>query len=159
MSKIIWGLVIVTGLVLLYALLVRPWLRKREWAKPFFANPVIEWLEIYLWSKSESILWARWQQFLGLVLTVIGFLGAIDYSLLAAVVPPKYVPFLPLIPMVLNLTGTIAEALRRDTSTPLAVVALPEVKPVAVAIAVAEAKAANIVAVAAVDVAKQEGTV
>lgn len=157
--KLLITLGILTLLVALYVTLIRPVLRQSEWAKPFFAHPWVEWLEINLWAKSEAILWARWQQFLGLVLTATGFLGGIDYTVLALLTPDWIDPYLPLIPFVLNITGTIAEALRRDTTKPLAVVALPEVKPPEVAAVVARVEAVNAAATVAVEVAKAEGKV
>lgn len=152
-------LLILTAVVVAYALVIRPWLRDKPWAKGFFANPVVEWMETNLFAKSESLLWARWQQFLGLVLGITGFMGGIDYTMLAIITPDWIDPYLPMIPFILNITGTIAEALRRDTSKPLEEVALPENKPAKVEAAVVKADAARAELTVVVDAAKAKGTV
>lgn len=156
MKLLIW-LAAFTVAVALYATVIRPWLREREWAKPFFA--AVEPFELWVYSKSEAILWARWQQFLGLVLTLVGVLGGFDFTVLIAVTPASWHKWLALTPLVLNVTGTVAELLRRDTSKPLAVVALPEAKPPELAAAVAKVEVANAEAKAVVQVEKEKGAI
>lgn len=153
MNVLIW-LLVATAAVVAYAVFLRPYLRKQSWAEPFFR--FVEPIELVLFKKSEGILWARWQQFLGLVLTVVGMFGGIDWTALAVLTPDWIDPLLPAIPLLLNLTGSIAEKLRNDTTKPIELVAIPEAdKEVpAVAAAIATAEVAKIEAVAAVEVAK-----
>lgn len=149
------ALAALTAAVALYATVIRPLLRDKEWAKPFFA--AVEPFELWIYSKSEAILWARWQQFLGIVLTLVGVLGGFDFTVLIAVTPASWHKWLSLMPLVLNVTGTVAELLRRDTTKPLAVVELPEVKPPDVAAAVAKVEAANQEVKAVVQIEKDKG--
>lgn len=155
--KIVVILLILTGLIAIYVTWLRPWLREQPWAQGFFTHPVIEWMELKLWAKSESILWARWQQFLGIVLAVTGALGGIDWSAVAILTPDYIDPFLPAAPLILNVLGTIAEALRRDTTKPLEVVALPAEKPPEVIAAVARVDAATAAARVVVEDEREKG--
>lgn len=94
----------------------------------FFAK--IEPIEIILWEKSETILFARLKIIAGVLLTLLTQLGTIDLTPLMPLVPEKYqgiaqVAFNAL-PMILTALGVIDERLRRDTGTPLEIVALPD---------------------------------
>jgi hypothetical protein len=149
------GLGVFTIFVIAWVTYLRPWLRNQPWACDFFLW--IEPIELHLYKKSEGILWARWQQFLGLVITSVGVFGGIDYTWLAFWTPDYIDPLLPLIPTILNVTGTIAERLRNDTTKPLEVVALPQEKPAEVAAVVAKVEAANEQAKEVVKEAKAEG--
>lgn len=155
--RIIAWLAVLTAAVAIYAVVLRPWMRDKPWADGYFR--LVEPVELLFFGKSESLLWARWQQLLGLALTAAGYLGGLDYSFLMPFVDEKYHPALPAIPMVFNLLGTLAEALRRDTTKPIEVVALPEDRPIEVeqAIKAAEVKASS--AVEIVKEAKAEGKV
>jgi hypothetical protein len=141
------------AVVLLYVL-ARPWLKAQPWAAPFFAW--VEPLEIRLFKKSETILWARAKMAAGVLLTGLTFLGGIDFSLLMPYVPEAYrdlVQFaLNMIPMALTLVGAVDEKLRNGSTKPLELVALPENTPLPpqVAIAVADAEIAKETAVAVV---------
>lgn len=148
--KFIIALAILTALVALYVVWIRPWLRQKPWTQGFFAHPWVEWMEIKFWSKSETILWARYQQFLGLVLIATGYMGGIDYSIFAPVVPESVLPFLPMIPLVLNFLGSIAEAQRRDTTKPLELVEIASDAPIEVKVAAEQAVSSTEQAVAAV---------
>jgi hypothetical protein len=110
-----------TAFVALYVVSLRPWLRDKSWAAGFFAR--IEPVEIALWKKSESILWARFLQAVGLVVPLLQFIGAVDITPYLAIVPDGYAPYLLLFVFV---AGQIGEQLRRDTTKPLDVVARPE---------------------------------
>ncbi|MDB5600886.1 MAG: hypothetical protein JWN71_2930 [Xanthobacteraceae bacterium] len=110
-----------TAFVALYVVWLRPWLRDKPWAQGFFAG--IEPVEIALWRKSESILWARFLQAVGLVVPLLQFVGAVDIAPYLAIVPEGYAPYLLL---VIFVAGQIGERLRKDTTKPLDVVALPE---------------------------------
>jgi hypothetical protein len=151
--RIIFTLSVLTFFVILWVTLVRPWLRNRRWACDFFA--AVEPYELWIYEKSESILWARWQQLLGFVLLLTGLLGGIDYTPLAVFTPDWIDPLLPGIPVILNIAGTVAERLRRDTTKPLEVVALPIEKPPAVEQAVARLETAKNVAEVVIERAKE----
>lgn len=153
----IWVLAGLAAFVALYVAYLRPWLREKEWAAGFFA--AVEPIELHLWKKSESILWARFQQLLGVVLTSMGFLGGIDWTAITPFVPEKYQPLMPMLPLILTMLGTIAERLRNDTRQPLELVAVPTDAPIEVKVAKAEAALANEVAVDVVKDEKDKGTV
>ncbi len=146
MTFLLWTFSL-TAIVALWVVVLRPALRDRPWMQWFFANPAVEWVEINLWRKSETILWARWFQLMGLVHTAAGYLGTIDWTVLSPIVPEKWMPFLPMIPVVLNFIGTIAEAQRVDTTKPLAIVELPAVVSPEVAAVVETAEVAKFEAV------------
>ena len=104
----------------------------REWMKEryprFFA--AIESIEIVGWKKSRTLLWARFKVVLGLFLTALTQLGEIDLTPLMPLVPEKYQGIVQvgfnLLPMVISAAGAIEERLRRVTTAPLEIVALPE---------------------------------
>lgn len=146
----ILGLLVFFSIVAIYGVVLRPWLRKKPWMQWFFANAVVEWIEIHLWRKSETILVARGLQLVGIVASVAGYLGGIDWSIFALVVPEKWQPFLPLLPTVFNALGAMMEALRRDTKRPLDLVDVPQEVSQKVATKLENADAAMIEAVAAV---------
>jgi hypothetical protein len=114
-----------TVVVALYVVWLRPWLRDKTWAAGFFAR--VEPVEIALWKKSESILWARFLQAVGLVVPFLQLVGAIDIAPYLAIVPEGYAPYLLLF---IFIAGQIGERLRKDTTKPLDVVAMPEVERV-----------------------------
>lgn len=151
------GLGIFTLFVIAWVTYLRPWLRNQEWACNFFLW--IEPIELLIYKKSEQYAWARWQQFLGLILTITGLFGGIDYTWLAYWTPDSIDPLLPLIPAILNVTGTIAERLRNDTTKPIEVVALPQEKPPVVAAVVAQVEAVNEQAKEVVKEAIAEGAI
>jgi hypothetical protein len=110
-----------TTFVALCVVWLRPWLRDKSWAAGFFAR--IEPVEITLWKKSESILWARFLQVVGLLVPLLQFVGAVDITPYLAIVPEGYAPYLLLVVFV---AGQIGERLRNDTTKPLDVIALPQ---------------------------------
>lgn len=120
--------------IALYVVVIRPWLRKKEWAKPFFAGAVTEWIELHLFRKSESLMWARWQMFAGTAITTLQSFGAIDITPLVTVLSfllPEERRWIAQViaqgwPMVFSLLGAIGEFQRRDTTKPLELVAVPE---------------------------------
>lgn len=152
--NIVISLAIFFSVVAIYAVVVRPWLRKKTWMQWFFANPWVEWIEITLWRKSETIMVARAMQVIGIIGSVAGYLGGIDYSIFAPVVPEKWQPFLPLLPVVFNGLGSMMAALRRDTTRPLDLVDVPQSVTGKVAAKLENADAAMIEAVA--EVKKEE---
>jgi len=146
----ILGLLVFFSVIAIYAVIVRPWLRKKPWMQWFFANPVVEWIEIHLWRKSEMILVARGMQVIGAIGTTAGYLGGIDWSVFSAIVPEKWQPFLPLLPTAFNALGAMIEAMRRDTTKPLELVEVPQAVSQKVAVALEAADTAKHEAVAAV---------
>lgn len=126
--KILIAIAVISVLFAAYVVWLRPWMRDKEWAKPFFR--LIEPVEIALWSKSETILKARAKMVLGGLLTILTQLGTIDITPLMPIVPEKYQTILTvafnMIPAILIFGGWIDEMLRKDTGTPLPIVALPE---------------------------------
>jgi hypothetical protein len=151
--KILLALAVITILLLLYALWGREWLKSKSWAQPFFAW--IEPLEILLFKKSETILFARLLSGLGIVLTFLTQISTIDLTPIMPFVPDKYEPFVRvvfnLMPLVLSGLGAIVEWLRNRTTKPLELVAVPEaaLSP-EVKVAIAQADEAKEVAVAVV---------
>lgn len=151
--KITLAILIAVILVASWVLWVRPWLRNKEWARGFF--DLIEPIERRLWLKSETILWGRFLQGLGVVLAALTQLGEIDLTPLLLFVPEQYREqaraFLALVPMVVTLAGLMTSRLRKDTTKPLEVVALSPSADPDVKAAAAQAEAAI---AAAVDVAR-----
>lgn len=155
--KLLFTLAVITALVIVYAVFVRPWLRQKAWASWFFR--LVEPIELHLFRKSEALMVGRWFQFVGLLSTAHGFLGGIDWTLVAIITPDWIDAYLPAIPLVLNVVGQIIEWLRKDTTKPLELVAVPEVKPPEVAQAIRAAEVAKVEAIEAVAVAKVDGRV
>jgi hypothetical protein len=146
MTFLVWTLSL-TSIVAVWVVIARPLLRDRPWMQWFFANPIVEWIEIKFWRKSETIMWARWIQLMGLVHTAAGYGGTIDWTQLSPFVPEKWMPFLPAIPTILNILATITEVQRIDTTKPLAIVELPAVVSPEVAAVVENAEIAKFEAV------------
>lgn len=159
--KFLTWILVVAALVTAYAVFLRPWLREQSWAQGYFR--FVDPIELALWKKSETILFARVQIVLGLTITALTSAGAIDITPLMPLVPDAWEPVVlfawNLLPLTLTVLGWISEKLRKDTTKPLELVAVSEAekeKP-AVAEAIATAEVAKIEAVAAVEVAKVEG--
>lgn len=158
----LWTFVAIVALITLYAVFGRAWLKQQPWAQGFFA--AIEPIEIWLWSKSETILAARLLQWGGALVTahdtVAMFASGLDWtpvtSRLLASIPPDVRPLV--ISAALAVIGGVIEWLRRKTTKPLEIVALPD----AVAATIPEVVVADVTkaeAVAAVAEAKAEGAV
>lgn len=158
-------LALITALLLWYALQGRDWLKSKPWAAGFFAW--VEPIEIVLFKKSQTILFARLLSGLGVVLTMLQQFNGIDLTPILPFVPEKYQSFLTIgvncLPLLISAVGWMVEKLRYATTKPIELVevadkvvaANPEVarlvseaddtKNVAVAVtaqAVSEAKAA-----------------
>lgn len=145
------------ALLTVYALWLRPWLKRQAWAKPFFAW--VEPAEIVLFKNSETILFARLKVAMGLLLAALTYLSTFDITPLLPLLPEAWRPhaqaLMALLPLILSLVGAADERLRNTTTKPLELVALPlESKPVPpqIAIAVADAELAK---EQAVEVVKQ----
>lgn len=152
-------LAVITGLVLWYALQGREWLKSKPWAEGFFA--LVEPIEIALFRKSETILFARLKMLTGLLLMILSQIGTIDLTPFMPFVPDQWEPYVRaafnLMPLIITAVGWMDESLRKTTTKPLELVAVPD-KVVAetprLAEAVAMADATKVEAVAAVVEAK-----
>lgn len=108
-----------------------PWARKQKWAAEYFW-----WLEpvaITTFQKSESVLYDRVKQLVGAVATLFGvvlpLVGAIDPTVFMPFltwVPEEYRTILVAVPaLALWLDGMVGVKLRKQSTLPLPVVALP----------------------------------
>lgn len=150
-------LAIITALLLWYALWGRDWLKKQPKAQPFFEW--IEPIEIVLFKKSETILFARLLQAMGGTLSALTWIGSIDVTPLLPLFPEQHAElvrgFFSMLPLILNILGAIVEWLRNRTTKPVELVAVSD-KVVAEsprlqeAVAMAETTKTEAVAVAAV---------
>lgn len=122
--KLLAVFLVLTAFVALYVVWLRPWLRDKPWAAGFFAK--IESVEILFYKKSESILWARFLQLMGAVLAALASLGSLDLTPLFPFLPDKYKWVPGALPLVVTVAGWMQEKMRKDTSKPLEVVAMPE---------------------------------
>lgn len=158
MFKFLIGLLIFGALVAIWVTIIRPVLRSEPWAEPFFL--AIEPFELWVYKKSETILWARFKMLIGVILTTLTQIGAIDITPLMPFVPDEWEPLVRfgwnLLPMLITILGMIDERMRNDTTKPIELVALTEKekeKP-AVAEAITAAEVTKVEAVAAVEVEK-----
>jgi hypothetical protein len=155
--KVLIPLAIFVAILLWYAIQGREWLKSKPWAQGFFAW--VEPVEIALFKKSETILFARLLSGLGAVLTFLTQIGEINLTPIIPFVPEKYQGFVTFgvncLPLVISCLGAIVEWLRNRTTRPIELVAVPETTaPPEVKAAIADADAAKDVAVAAVIDAK-----
>jgi hypothetical protein len=147
-----WLIIILTIFVAVWVLWLRPYLRDKPSAAWFFH--LIEPVEIALWSKSESVLWARWLQFLGIASAGLAFAGSFDPMTLIFLVPDEWRwILLGVPPAALFLNGVIQKMLREGTTKPLELVAVPDSAPIEVKEAVVKAEITKDDAVAAVKAA------
>jgi hypothetical protein len=148
-------------LILIYILGGRAWLKTKPWAAGFFG--FVEPLELALYRKSETILFARLKMLVGGLLFLLTQIGAVDVSPFMFLVPEAYQAYAHLIvqflPLLISAVGAIDEWLRRDTTKPLAVVAIPDSAPAVVLQQVAKVEEQNVQAVAAIADAKASGAV
>lgn len=139
--KLLIAILIFVSVLAVYVLWGRQWLKQQTWAQGFFA--AIEPVEILLWSKSETILWARAKQLTGLLLTWLTFTGTIDLTPLMPFIPDQYEWYVTsafnLLPMLITVVGSIDVKLRQDTTKPIEQVAQPDAVPGNVAAMVAPA--------------------
>lgn len=150
-------LAVLTGLLLWYALQGREWLKSKSWAQGFFAW--VEPIEILLFKKSETILFARLKVVVGAVLTLLTQIGSIDLTPIMPFVPEKYQPYvnfaINLVPLAISAMGFLDERLRYTVTKPVELVAVAEKDmPPEVADALGTADAAKVDAVAAVEASK-----
>lgn len=155
--KVLIPLAIFVALLLWYALVGRAWLKRQAWADGFFE--IIEPVEIALFKKSETILFARLLSGLGAVLTFLSQVGEINLTPIIPFVPEKYqgvVTFaVNCLPLAISFLGAIVEWLRNRTTKPIELVSVPESTATPeVKAAIAQADAAKDVAIATVVEAK-----
>ncbi len=141
------------ALLLLYALWLRDWLKAKPGAQWFF--DLVEPVEIFLFRKSPTILFARLKVVTGLLLTYLTSIGGIDLSSLTPFVPEKYQPWvngtIALMPLILSMIGGADEWLRKKTTLPIELVSVKETTaPPEVKAAIAQAEVAKVEAVAIV---------
>ena len=155
--KVLLPLALIVAVLLVYALWGRDWLRRRESAQPFFAW--IEPIEIALFKKSPTILFARLKIATGLILTYLTTIGDIDLTPLMPFVPEKYQGWMHgainALPLLISIVGWLDEQMRKKTTLPIELVSVPEkdMTP-AVASAIVAADVAKVEAVTAVEAAK-----
>jgi hypothetical protein len=141
---------IIAGLVIFYALKGRAWLKTKPWAQGFFS--LIEPVEIVLFRKSETILFARLKMLTGLILTLLTQIGSIDLTPIMPFVPNGWEPYVRvafnLMPLIITFVGWMDESLRKTTTKPIELVAVPD--------KVAEANPKIADAIATAEVAKTE---
>lgn len=139
-------------LLLNYCLWFREWLKSRPWpwSQRYFLW--IEPIEIALWKKSETILWARTQMLFGVLLQGMELLQLLNTPELLAFLPEQWSRWVSLLFIV---NGLVQEVLRRYTATPLPIVEMPTVgNTPAVNAAIANLEIAKAKAVAAVETQK-----
>lgn len=154
---------IVAGLSLAVAAYVcggRKWLKSKPWMRWLYDSRLGQWVELRLFRKSETILWARWLQTLGYGLTALVNLGEVDLSPLLLVLPERWHWVVHVAPLVIALAGHIQVQLRLDTTKPIELVALPnEGLPADVRSVVIAAEMRNDQAVEVIKEAKSAGEV
>lgn len=151
--KFLLPIALIVAILLLYALWGRDWLKSKPWAQPFFER--VEPIEIALFRKSETLLVGRTLQGLGYALTALQSVNGIDFTPLMPFLPEKHQMIvqgaISVSPLLISGLGWLIEWLRKRTTKPIELVAVPD-KVVAenpmVAAAVADAEAAKVEAVA-----------
>lgn len=149
------ALIAVFGFV--YALWLRPWLKKQVWAQKFFAW--IDPLELALFKKSETILMGRLLWLGGLIVTAYDAAAVFMTSLDLTPLTTRVFDWLSIPPDMRGLSisafigilGLLINRLRKSVTKPLDLVAVSDAKVTpAAAQAIADADAAKDQAIAAV---------
>lgn len=154
MTLLIGITLIIVGLILAYALAIRPWLRSQAWAQAFFA-----WIEPFergLFKKSETVLVGRLVWLGGALVTLYDAFIAYFSGLNVEPLTTRVMDLLHVPPDLRGLAlsaavtgiGLAMVRLRKTTTKPLELVAAPA-SPVA-AVANLKADVANTEAVEAV---------
>lgn len=157
MTVFLLVLALIVALAFIYALVLRPWLKSQAWAQRFFSW--VDPIEVALFKKSETILVGRLLWVGGLFVTLYDGLAVFVHSLDITPLTTRIFDWLQIPPDMRNLSATAAvgiiglviNKLRKSTTKPLELVAVPDanVTPAA-AVAMAKADAAKDQAVAAV---------
>lgn len=158
----LWGILIaIVVLIALYAIWGRPWLKKQPWAQKFFAW--VDPLELALFKKSETILVGRLLWFGGLFVTFYDSIATFAHSLDLTPITTRIFDWLQIPPDMRSLSmsafigilGLLINRLRKTTTKPLELVAVPAGKVTPeVAETMAAAEEAKQQAVQAVEGAK-----
>lgn len=149
--KALYIIATIVALVTIYVVGLRSWLRSKPWARGFFA--IMEPIELRLFAKSETILWSRLLIIMGLLPPLLSQMGELNTPDFLALIPEKYKPWAT---VSFTVVGIISEVLRRQTTLPLALVAVPDAVAADVAAPIRQAEVALKGAVSAVEVAKVE---
>lgn len=143
-------------LILIWALFLRPWLKRHGYIQGFFST--VEPIERRLYKKSETILYARLNQIGGFLLIVLPAIGAFDPTPYMPFVPEKHRWWVQAVPGVaVSVNGIVCEHLRRTSTKPLDQVAISDQAPPEVKEAIAQADAAKDNASIVIQQAKEEG--
>lgn len=143
-------LALIVALGFIYALVLRPWLKKQDWAQSFFAW--IDPLELALFKKSETILVGRLLWVGGAIVTLYDGLATFVHSLDITPITTRIFDWLQIPPDMRSLSisafvgivGLMINRLRKTTTKPLELIAVPEAKVTpAAAAAIAQADAAK----------------
>jgi hypothetical protein len=157
MTTFLIVLALIVVLAVLYALVLRKWLKTKPWAQGFFS--AIEPFEIALFQKSETILMGRLLWVGGLFVTFYDGLATFVHSLDITPLTTRIFDWLQIPPDMRNLSATAAigvigliiNKLRKTTTRPLELVAVPDAQVTpAAAQAMARAETAKDKAVEAV---------
>lgn len=155
------AIIVIACLVLLYALGGRAWLKSL--LPGVFA--VIEPIEIALWKKSETLLVGRALWVGGFLVTAYDTLAVFAVNLDWTPLTSRLLAKVPedmrglVVSGGIGLLGLLIGWLRKRTTKPLEIVAVPEDAPREVAMEIARVENANAAAVATVADAKAEGKV
>lgn len=125
-------LCLLVGLLFLYAIVLRPWLKTQPWAIKFFAW--IDPLELALFKKSEQVLAGRLLWFGGLIVTAYDAVGAYFSSLDFTPITTRVLDFLHVPQDLRGLTlsafvtalGLMIVNLRKKVTKPLELVAVSD---------------------------------
>lgn len=124
-------LALIVALGFIYALVLRPWLKKQAWSQRFFAW--IDPLEAALFKKSETILFGRLLWVGGLFVTFYDGAATFIHSLDITPLTTRIFDWLQVPPDMRNLSisafvgilGLLINRLRKTTTKPLELVAVP----------------------------------
>lgn len=151
--------VALAAVALIYALVVRPWLKTQSWSQGFFN--LVEPIELAFFKKSETILVGRLLWVSGLVVTFYDFLAVFVQGLDLTPVTTRVFDFLHIAPDLRSVAtsafltgiGLMINWLRKRTTKPVELVAVPEQTDRTVQTALERADIAKEQAVAAVKAA------
>lgn len=161
--KLLIPLGLLVAVIVFWAMWGREWLKQKPWAAGFFAW--IEPIELALWKKSETILIGRSLWLGSGLVTAYDLLATFATGLDLTPVTTRLLKDVPedmrglVVSAGLGLIGLLIGWLRKRTTKPIELVAVPDDAPPAVAAKIIRVEAANVAAVAEVAEAKAEGKV